>query len=259
MACLQMLLATLLFSQAKAALGEVNVYDQPMSNCGGDHPSGCTYMAYDMGAHEVCVTSLPDQFSIATGQGGWSQMYTGKPWCICIWAYSNYILQNKDLALKCDSIPSTVLEEQYSLDKFKQCGSMSSTEGCGAEDIRRSIQTLCQQCDSQATDAASRASLKAKCNAILAVAPAAPMRLYEDDSQTTGVRYLWNLGRTSPLIMGMSGLAVATVSMLTIAYMLTSHRNTNDRQEEVVEEDCRASSKKCFGDVESDEPLLRKP
>merc|ERR1712217_386375 len=94
---------------------------------------------------------LPSGFSSETGQGPWSDQFTGQPWCICIWAYSNYILQNKDLPLKCESIPSKVLEEQYSLDKFKQCGSMSSREGCGAEDIRRSIQSRCRPNSRQIT------------------------------------------------------------------------------------------------------------
>merc|ERR1719242_1165089 len=133
-----------------------------MRPCGSDHAGGCTYAAQDAGAHQVCVTQLPKGFSSETGQGPWSDRYTGKPWCICIWAYSNYILQEKDLKLKCESIPSKVLEEKYSLDKFEQCGKMSSTEGCGAEDIRRSIQSLCQQCDEQAGGNRSRAALKSK-------------------------------------------------------------------------------------------------
>merc|ERR1712070_335192 len=80
-----------------------------------------------------------------------------------------------------ESIPSNVLEEQYSLDKFTQCGLMSSSQGCGPEDIRRSIQSLCQQCDEQAPDQAGKTALKSKCDAILASAPAAPM-LYSRES-----------------------------------------------------------------------------
>jgi len=163
-------------------LAEKNVYDKLMTNCGADHSAGCTYTSYDAGAHQVCVTQLPHGFSSNTGQGPWSDEYTGQPWCICIWAYSNYILQNKDLPLKCDSIPAKVLEEQYSMDKFQQCGTMSSTTGCGAEDIRRSIQSLCQQCDQQGTDQASKSALKAKCDKILATASAAPMQRLDDIS-----------------------------------------------------------------------------
>merc|ERR1719162_1059042 len=152
-----------------------------MTACGADHFGGCSYVAQDAGAHQVCVGNLPQGFSSNTGQGPWSDQFEGQPWCICIWAYSNYILQHKDLSVKCESIPAKVLEEQYSLDKFKQCGSMSSTEGCGPEDIRRSIQSLCQQCDGQASDQASKAALKSKCDAILVSAPAAPMKLYSED------------------------------------------------------------------------------
>merc|ERR1712194_654129 len=95
----------------------------------------------------------------------------------------NYILQNKDLPLKCASIPSKVLEEKYSLDKFKECGSMASEQGCGDEDIRRSISSLCDQCDKQAEDGAAKSALKAKCHAILATAPAAAMsKLYSEDT-----------------------------------------------------------------------------
>merc|ERR1719281_2193497 len=187
-----------------------------MTDCGPSHASGCTYVAYDAGAHEVCVTRLPQGFSSETGQGPWSDEFTGQPWCICIWAYSNYILQNKDLALKCPSIPAKVLETQYSLDKFKQCGSMSSTQGCGAEDIRRSIQALCNQCDVEAgDDEAAKASLKSKCDAILATAPAAPMsRLYgRDISEATGGTLHRKTNAISPSALGIMGLIVAGVSV----------------------------------------------
>lgn len=183
-----------------------------MTQCGANHASGCTYVAYDAGAHEVCVTQLPQGFSSVTGQGPWSDQYTGQPWCICIWAYSNYILQNKDLPLKCDSIPSKVLEEQYSLDKFKQCGPMSSTGGCGAEDIRRSIQSLCKQCDQQTADQSSKSALKAKCDAILASAPAAPMRLYESSTTEGTAKSPMMFGGLSPLALGMIGLTVVGIS-----------------------------------------------
>jgi len=188
------LLAALGAFQGKLALAELNVYGQPMTDCGPDHYGGCTYVAGDSGAHEVCATKLPHGFSSNTGQGPWSDEYEGQPWCICIWAYSNYILQNKDLPLKCASIPSKVLEEQYSLDKFKECGSMASTLGCGDEDIRRSIESLCQQCDQQAGDYASKSALKAKCDAILASAPtqfAVPLsRLYSEGGWTTTKGFL---------------------------------------------------------------------
>jgi len=149
-------------------------------------------------------------------QGPWSDQFTGKPWCICIWAYSNYILQNKDLPLKCESIPSKVLEEQYSLDKFKQCGTMSSTDGCGPEDIRRSIQSLCQQCNEEAGgDEAAKSALKTRCDKILDSAPAAPMDLYSiaasHASAALGKQSSHSVGALSAFAGGLAvaGLAAA--------------------------------------------------
>merc|ERR1712107_854973 len=157
----------------------------------------------------------------------------GQPWCICILAYSNYILQNKDLPLKCESIPSKVLEEQYSLDKFKQCGSMSSTEGCGPEDIRRSIQSLCQQCDEQAgSDAAAKAALKSKCDSILSSAPAAPMpsRLY-----SAGADVLSSKERTSSLVHFSVGFALAGLTVGAAVRIFRSGRGHPPGDPEVSE------------------------
>merc|ERR1712113_1197641 len=118
----------------------------------------------------------------------------------------------KDMGLKCESIPSKGLEEQHSLDKFKQCGSMSSTEGCGAEDIRRSIQSLCQQCDGQAGgEVAAKAALKAKCDAILASAPAPPIqRLYSGSTSTAmGIPPLHSVGGMPPFAFVLVVVAVS--------------------------------------------------
>merc|ERR1711988_656601 len=152
---------------------ETNVLGTELKSCGPNDPDGCTYSPLDAGAHEVCTTHLPNGFSAKTGQGPWSQPYTGKPWCICIWAYSNFILHNSvnKMPLRCNAIPDKVLEEKYSLDKFEQCGKMSSPMGCGVEDIRRSIQSLCKQCHAQAEDASQRDFLKAKCEKLLESAP----------------------------------------------------------------------------------------
>jgi hypothetical protein len=210
MAFARALLLTIVSLQGVPALGDEktdNVFGQPMTACGSDHATGCTYAAMDSGAHQVCVTKLPHGFSSDTGQGPWSDEFTGQPWCICIWAYSNYILQNKDLPLRCESIPAVVLDGKYSMAKFKQCGSMSSTEGCGSEDIRRSIQSLCQQCDAQAPDDDSKQALKGKCDAILAAAPAAPMTLYNVKANAQAAL----TGGTSPLALGVLGLSFAAV------------------------------------------------
>jgi hypothetical protein len=218
-------LALLACSTLTLVFGESNVYGNAMTDCGPDHASGCTYTTYDAGAHEVCVTKLPHGFSSETGQGPWSDEFTGQPWCICIWAYSNYILQNKDLSLKCESIPAKVLEERYSLDKFQQCGSMSSTQGCGPEDIRRSIQSLCQQCDAQAPDEDGRAALKNKCDAILESAPAAPMqRLFMDHRNWKAMSVARNV---SPYALVVCGFVFVAASLAMLARTLQRRSQVN--------------------------------
>lgn len=226
-------LLVLLSSQCGSVFAEVNVFGKQMVDCGADHTAGCTYASYDAGAHQVCVTHLPHGFSANTGQGSWSDQYTGQPWCICIWAYSNYILQNKDLPLKCESIPAKVLEEQYSMDKFQQCGSMSSTTGCGAEDIRRSIQSLCQQCDQQGTDQASRSTLKAKCDKILATASAAPMQRLDDISavQKAALRLQHGSG-VSPFAVVACALALFAVFL----FFAVSRRRSSANEQNTPQE-----------------------
>lgn len=238
MAFARALLLTIVSLHSQAALADDttnNVYGQPMTECGANHATGCTYAAYDAGAHQVCVTKLPTGFSSDTGQGPWSDEFSGQPWCICIWAYSNYILQNKDLPLTCESIPAVVLDGQYSMDKFKQCGQMSSTEGCGSEDIRRSIQSLCQQCDDQAPDDGSRQVLKGKCNSILAAAPAAPMtRLY--DIKASAKALLQSTGGTSQLALGVLGITLAAVAVGMTARKLRAGRTEQRGDEQTGEE-----------------------
>lgn len=53
---------------------------------------------------------LPDGFSTRTGQGRWSDQHTGFNWCICIWAYANFITQHDadELPIQCDAIPEQV-------------------------------------------------------------------------------------------------------------------------------------------------------
>jgi len=254
-----LLSAAFLSFQGVSVLGEVNVYDEEMSSCGASHAAGCTYAAADTGAHEVCVEKLPPGFSTDTGQGPWSDEFKGQPWCVCIWAYSNYILQEKDLALKCESIPAKVLEEQYSMDKFKQCGKMSSTDGCGAEDIQRSIKSLCLQCGHQAGDEASKKkALKAKCDAILSSAPAAPAQMVDDASASeTAAKELDDASSSGKAASehephGASSttasqprpvmLAMIIVAMLLIAFGLAMHTHHQRRSARSFIDHCQRES-----------------
>jgi len=152
---------------------DLNVYGKPLAQCGiGSPGSGegnyCTYRPYDAGAHQVCVTSLPNGFSSKTGQGAWSNQFTGQPWCICIWAYSNYVLSNGDrnLPVQCNAVSQKVLRSEYALKKFQSCGSMASP----CSDYNQAIVKMCDRCKATAPDATGRAFLQMLCNDILGAA-----------------------------------------------------------------------------------------
>jgi len=131
-----------------------------------------------------------------------------------------------------------VLEEQYSLDKFKQCGSMSSTEGCGAEDIRRSIQKLCTQCDAEAKDQASKDALKGKCDKILSAAPAASMQRLDDVAAVKkAASRLQGVGSTSPYAFVAGMLAVAGLLVFNaLALRRSSASGANIQQDSAADQ-----------------------
>eukprot|EP00746_Dinoflagellata_sp_MGD_P126888 gnl/MRDRNA2_/MRDRNA2_61608_c0_seq2.p1 gnl/MRDRNA2_/MRDRNA2_61608_c0~~gnl/MRDRNA2_/MRDRNA2_61608_c0_seq2.p1 ORF type:complete len:217 (-),score=25.43 gnl/MRDRNA2_/MRDRNA2_61608_c0_seq2:65-628(-) len=158
-------------SPVAAAQGAVlNVYGESLANCGTSPGSGegdfCSYRSFDAGAHQVCVTKLPPSFSDRTGQSSWSDAYTGQSWCICIWAYANYYLNygDGDLPIKCDALPSEVLVSQYSLDKWRNYGKMSTRPG--GDKFRKAIDRMCNTCASQARSESAKKEIQMKCEAI---------------------------------------------------------------------------------------------
>lgn len=147
-----------------------NVFGQELASCGSDNE--CVYNSGDVGAHQVCVTELPAEFSSSTGQGDWSREVAGSSWCICIWAYSNYVLQGQsgDLPVNCAAIPENVLMSSYSLDKFQECGLMASS----CSQYVTAIEQMCSTCNEQAPDEEGRAVLASLCTEIKGEAEGAP-------------------------------------------------------------------------------------
>jgi len=147
-------------SQAKKIDG-LNLYGRPLSTCASGKPGSgegdaCTYRSYDRGAHQICVGQLPQGFSKHTGQGMWSDDHTGSNWCICIWAYANYLQNHGPIDIQCDAIPEEVLISHYSLEKFK----------AGGQQFLQAVDTLCDTCATQAIDSESAAVLKTRCAAM---------------------------------------------------------------------------------------------
>jgi hypothetical protein len=125
---------------------------------------------------------------------------------------------------------------------------MSSTDGCGAEDIRRSIQTLCQQCKVQATDQGQKDALKTKCDAILASAPAAsfPQRLYEQSSRTEGMSKMQSIAGMSPLTLGVCGLVIAGLSLTMVIGASRAQRSALRRQGSDQQQTNPSDSESCM-------------
>eukprot|EP00927_Polykrikos_kofoidii_P079546 TRINITY_DN76326_c0_g1_i1.p1 TRINITY_DN76326_c0_g1~~TRINITY_DN76326_c0_g1_i1.p1 ORF type:complete len:297 (+),score=29.96 TRINITY_DN76326_c0_g1_i1:71-961(+) len=99
----------------------LNVYGLPLSPCGAKPGSGdgdhCIARSrwVDAGFHQICVPSLPAEFSVATGQTRWSESVAGQPWCICIWALLAHrrlvpLAHPKRLAINCTAIPVEALD-----------------------------------------------------------------------------------------------------------------------------------------------------
>eukprot|EP00747_Dinoflagellata_sp_TGD_P208806 gnl/TRDRNA2_/TRDRNA2_82255_c0_seq1.p1 gnl/TRDRNA2_/TRDRNA2_82255_c0~~gnl/TRDRNA2_/TRDRNA2_82255_c0_seq1.p1 ORF type:complete len:279 (-),score=22.29 gnl/TRDRNA2_/TRDRNA2_82255_c0_seq1:390-1124(-) len=139
----------------------LSIYGEPLEDCRGsdtfaDFPAGsgdagsrCSSRWLDMGLHQVCIPELPANFSTATGQGSWSRSFAGRPWCICVWAYSSYSSQMLPaLPLNCAAIPQQVLAPAHAVAAFRRCG--RGGLACQPEIAVQSVQKLCSTCLQQA-------------------------------------------------------------------------------------------------------------
>jgi hypothetical protein len=140
-----------------------NIYGEALAKCEGAHANNmagsgeygaCTFRSYDRGAHQVCVGALPADFSYNTGQGRWSDEFEGKNWCICIWAYANWVTnQHTDLQIKCDAISSSVLDSDFAASHFRM----------GTRNYLDAVRNMCATCEAQAPTDKARKELEKTC------------------------------------------------------------------------------------------------
>lgn len=96
-----------------------NIYGEPLQTCdpsgaaAGSSSSDGTCDEKTGGIHSLCISSLPGDFSKETGQTPWSEEEAGRPWCVCIGAWSLYHAEGHNAQAHCDAIPSFVLQEEY--------------------------------------------------------------------------------------------------------------------------------------------------
>jgi hypothetical protein len=102
--------------------GTKNIYGQALEPCATSGPAAGS--AQEDGKcdektgeaiHSMCVTGIPADFSSSTGQGPWSSEAdnAGRPWCVCIGAWSTYQAKQKSVSARCEAVPDFVLGESY--------------------------------------------------------------------------------------------------------------------------------------------------
>jgi len=131
-----------------------NIYGEDLINCGTPgstgftRSGGCEWVYGDHGAHQVCVDMPPD-FSSTTGQGHWSDAYTGQPWCICVWAWTGWVAQHGLYAkADCGATVAMVLDRTWATSHLNA----DQTQ----ENYFTAMKELCSQCYDGITDSTLR-------------------------------------------------------------------------------------------------------
>ena len=120
-----------LAGKALAKCDRSTVNDPKFPTTGWRRQDLCTAEDADHGSHFVCV-NMPSDFWVNTGQASsaadaktnWPQP---GPWCICMWAYANYLEQSPSFAddVICDATNEWVLDK-YDKTVPQQCAALMS-------------------------------------------------------------------------------------------------------------------------------------
>lgn len=111
------------------------------------------------GIHQICIESLPADFSSETHQSPWSEERKGKRHCVCVGAWSLYMTDAdkhkegaESIMPHCKSIPETVLSTDY-------LGHWRDWNGYPAS-VLHGIRELVSRCLEQADDTDLKCGLK---------------------------------------------------------------------------------------------------
>lgn len=128
----------------------VNIYGEPLSECWAAKTDVRGSWMWDGkcterngGVHQVCMSELPADFSVTTGQGPWSEGRANMRHCVCIGAWSLYMTRDADPQWTtssawpfCDAVPMSALTVQY-IGKWKDWNGIPAQIELGAEQIVR--------------------------------------------------------------------------------------------------------------------------
>lgn len=166
---------------APMLLEGTNIYGEKLEKCGFVEEESC---GNDGDSLKICAALVP-----RVGQGQKNKYWLKAEqehnlWiieqfakCISIWDLgSSSFLRgvtygNNDLVVKCDALPSDVLQSQFTLDTFRECeleaheyASATSSQRC--KKFHRAIDNICTTCSTQSLKVSAKDTLAGMCGAI---------------------------------------------------------------------------------------------
>lgn len=144
-----------------------NVFGQPLESCREDrhrrqggswNPRTGQCDEIGGGVHQICMRmkgEQGEQFSIRTGQSGWSASREGQNHCVCLGAFALHAAKRKTdtLDIQCDAIPARALTAQYIIPWSTWNGNEESDQ------LRDGVRQLVETCRTQASTPEQREHL----------------------------------------------------------------------------------------------------
>jgi hypothetical protein len=134
-------------SVARGCQGEfsLNIYNETLSECRAAAMDSKGSWMWDGkcterggGVHQICMSQLPADFSVKTGQSPWSEGRANQRHCVCIGAWSLYMTREADPEWTtseawpfCDAVPMSALSARY-LAKWKDWNGIPARIAVGA-------------------------------------------------------------------------------------------------------------------------------
>jgi len=156
---------------------KVNVFGTPLEECRTD-PSDMMGSWQDDGTcseqiggiHEICIESLPGDFSSETHQSAWSEERAGHRHCVCVGAWSLYMTDAAkhpenaaEIMPHCKAIPETALTARY-LHNWKDWNGFPAN-------IVTGVGKLVDRCLSQVSELKLQCGLRRRFEALRAEVP----------------------------------------------------------------------------------------
>jgi hypothetical protein len=123
----------------------VNIYGEQLSECRAAATDASGSWMWDGkcterggGVHQICMSELPADFAVTTGQPPWSERRVNQRHCVCIGAWSLYMTREADPEWTtteswpfCDAVPMSALTTQY-LGRWREWNGIPAAISVGA-------------------------------------------------------------------------------------------------------------------------------